>query len=621
MQKLIWDTQLNLTSADWTNPESGSQEQRSQNLLAKVNELQDINKRIHNQNILHAALYDARDLISFAWDNTISPEASLAYQARPADDIIKIAVSVYVSQLTRNIPGVEVLPVGGSFIQRRQAKQLNQWLWGKREEQNITRLVEDVVRQACIFGFGAIHVKLDKHDKICFEMVHADDLLIPNDHVAASGKVDFMYRRTAMPRSKVEQLYNIDLTDANLQSIRQYYLTLNEDWVILVEGWTVAVDGTPGRHMLAVGDKVLIDEPWEKEVVPFVFININRPIRGFYAMSLVEEAIPIQTKMNRLNRAIDRSQSLFGKMIIFDPNANSSRALNLSEFDNEIGKVFPVTPGNIPQFHLLQAVSPEIYNEREMTWKKGFDQLGINITSVGGLPPGARLDSSKALVEAAAQQTDRLIVQAREVERGIVEAFRLALSLLKEGTSDTVKVPTRLGAKRFVDVIDIGELHDALDSFTLQLKVTPEFSRTKENALAKLQEALSLQHITPAEYQLAVSTPDQLPANSLAVKALEYREWLLYRLELGDVPVIEPYSDLQNDYTAVMMNYLELITYEDLPDEVRQAHISWLSQAKSALDEAKAQLQREAAAAAMAQLPQGGMQADAVNVDPSRATG
>src|ERR1700677_3415137 len=158
----------------------------------------------------------------------------------------------------------------------------------------------------------------------------------------------------------------------------------------------------PGRHTIATVNGIILDEVWEKEKFPFVFMNYDDPSVGFWGRGIATRQFGTQLTLNRILYTIARAITLVGVPRVFiEQNSKVVKAHQ----NNEVG-VLVTYSGTKPSYEVAPCNAPELYAERDKLIQYGFQQCGVSaMQSTGQKPQG--LNSGEALRTADDIFTDR----------------------------------------------------------------------------------------------------------------------------------------------------------------------------------------------------------------------
>lgn len=563
-------------------PQDEIEKLRATNLITTAKNLEDIQREVHEQNLWSAQLYSNRELAAFDWGNSSMYRTSLAPVSRTGENLVLMVVDTLVSQIGKNRPKARPQTRGASWALRQQAKRLDKFLYGEFIRNRVYEKGKSAFRDACIFGFGALYVCVEDKELVV-ERVFPDELIVDQMEAVALGAPRHWYRRRVLPAEMVASTYGVPLDELVQQTKAvEYnldYRSVGAGHVVLVEGWQVAGDKT-GVYVAACGDKLLKVKPYKLKIPPFALFQWQPPLSGFYSGSAVEQALPYQIRLNEINDVIRDAQDLMGRPRILV--AEGSRVSPL-EIDNAVARFIKYT-GIKPEAVTWPAISAELYNERDRQVRICLEQFGISALASKVTPPAqARFDSSPAFREFNAIQDDRLADPAQRFERFYLDLAELMVRTLKASGAKPKTTWVSGGRNARIEVIDWSMIDLDEDAYVLQLEATSVFDSTPSALRDELEKQLGMGLITPEEYRLQLSHPDDEAELSLQAAAADDIRRVIELLEEGEYESPMPIQDLVNAVQMVSLAALHLRKYEDIPADVHLNFLNWLTEARAIL--------------------------------------
>jgi hypothetical protein len=576
-------------------PDEEVEKARANSLIDTARGLENAQREVHEQNLYAAQLYSNRELASFDWGNSALYRASLAPIQRAGENLVLMVVDTLVAQVGKNKPKARPQTRGASWKLRQQAQKLDKFLYGEFIRNRVYEEGKRIFRDACIFGFGALFVGVE-NGELCVERVFPDELLVDQMEVVAAGKARHYYRRRVLPVEVVAATYYADSdrdeTIERLKAIARStdyleYRAVGEGYVVVVEAWQLALSGSPGRHVVAIQDDLIVDEPYDLTVPPFAIFHWQAPLSGFYSPSAVEQCLPYQVRLNEINDVIRDAQDLMGRPRILV--AEGSR-VNPLEVDNLVARFIKYT-GIKPEAVTWPAIAPEIYNERDRQVRICLEQFGIsNLAAKTEVPSGARFDSSAAFREFNSIQDDRLADPAQRFERFYLDIAELMIKQLRASGAKPKTIWSTGGSRNspgMMEAIDWAEINLDDSAYVLQLEATSVFDSTPSAIRDELEKQLAMGLITPEQYRLELSSPDDQAELSLQAAAAADIRRVISLLEEGKYESPTPIQDLVNGVSLVSLAALRLNQYEDEDGELEDIKfnfLNWITEARNILE-------------------------------------
>lgn len=581
-------------------PEDELQRQRANSLYWTCRNLENIQREVHEQNLWSAQLYSNRELAAFDWGNSALYRASLSPVQRTGENLVLMVVDTLVSQVGKNRPKAKPQTRGASWKLRQAAKKLDKFLYGEFNRLRVYEKGKQAFRDACIFGFGALHVCVDD-GRLVIERVFPDELLVDQMEVVASGTARHFYRRRVLPAEVVASSFKKEGQDhdkfvSELESIARTtdyleYRTVGQGYVVVVEGWQLATSTSEGRYVCAVQNRILRDDVYKLQVPPFALYHWQLPLSGFYTPSAVEQTLPYQIRLNEINDVIRDAQDLMGRPRILV--AEGSR-VNPLEIDNMVARFIKYT-GIKPEAVTWPAISAELYNERDRQVRICLEQFGISaLASKVQPPPSARFDSSAAFREFNAIQDDRLSDPAQRYERFYLDLAELMVKTLRASGENPETVWSAGGGRGMQGMMEKIEWKDIdldEDAYILQLEATSVFDSTPSAIRDELEKQLAMGLISPEQYRLELSAPDDQAELSIQAAAAADIRRVIDLLESNEYESPTPIQDLVQGVQLVSLAALNLNQYEDVDPEIKLNFLNWITEARSILEAGSADVQ------------------------------
>lgn len=589
----------------WTPPAKTKDEDydraRAHSLVRSCMDLERAQADVHMLNLYYGQMYDNRQLSLFEWGTSNFVRASLRPLSTANENHAAVCVDMMVAQIGKNRPKATPICRGAHFKRKRAAKKLDKFLWGTTVNVNHFAKAKNAFKCGLIYGFGGMRFCYEDGG-IEEEAIFPDDIIVDQREVAATGHYSHLFHRRVLPVERVAEMFdlNVDdlLKDSQLVTGSEAagYRNIGKGWVLLVEGWLKANDGGEGRYVAATNGRLLKDEAWTEEWVPFVFYHYNEPISGrsFYQPPLLENLLPYQIRYNELSDIIRQAQDLSRAIALIpkgsgiDPNVLYAKQLRVLQYNI----------GFAPTFEILPTVARELYDERVRIKQEMRGAVGLGEYSNASLPSGNRLDSSKAVREANAIQDDRLVDPAQRYEEFHLNCYKMMMKVMgKYAPKDASGKPKTVlwhggGKMQYSESIDWSELDlsdEKGDYYTLQIEPSSAFSMMPSAMLDTLEDQLSRGLITPDDYKNALATPDTEAQLNVSTASARNIEVTVDRLLDGKYVPPKPEQDLVTAVQRVTISFLSLDTDYDIdtvPVEIYSIHRDWIAAAQAILDQA-----------------------------------
>jgi hypothetical protein len=329
----------------------------------------------------------------------------------------------------------------------------------------------------------------------------------------------------------------------------------------------------PGRRVVAIENRDLVDEPYHKPYYPIAVISWLSREGSFYGISLAERIAGIQRALNKRNWQIDRTLDHNANLVTYYRPADANAQVRT----NKIGLAVPIK-GDWPQRPAPPAVHPEIYRSRLDLREAAYEESGVSRLAAQSKKPGG-LDSGAALREYRDQTTQRFAPQEQDFERLVLDAIFLALDACKDLGADAPTIIRESARWKPVitwSEVDMGELK-------LQISAASTIPRTPAGRTQLVIEWAQAGVISQDEARRLMGHQDLGRALSLYTAALESVEEQLEMILDGEIVVPEPYDNLAMCMWRGTAQY-HLARQGKAPEEVLEGIRTYIVQAGAILD-------------------------------------
>ena len=416
-------------------------------------------------------LYANLPVYSYAGSNTSKmDETKTLPQDRPSFNLVQSATDTLVARHGQNRPMPKFLTDAGDYKQRHLAEKLNHFIGGEFYQTKTYQKATQCLKDALVTGTGCLKVYENSDHKVAIDRVGVADLYVDlND--AVNGEPTQLYQLKLMDRKKVmarfpKQKKTIAgaqnaFPDNDHNSGRSI-----ADQIMVVEAWKLpsGKDAGDGRHAIACVNGLLIDESYDKEDFPFIFLHYNEPFRGFFGRGIAAQLFGIQMGLDRIMYTISKSIQTVGvpRVFIEEGSKVSAAAQN-----NEIGSIIKYR-GTKPTYEVAPCNAPEMYNERTNLIGYAFQQTGISQMQAAGQKPTG-LNSGEAQRVYDDISTDRQNELSRKYDQVFIDLAYKITNLAKEIAERDGKYSTVYPNKNGTKEVDLPEAKFLNDPFIIQV--------------------------------------------------------------------------------------------------------------------------------------------------------
>lgn len=496
------------------------------------------------QAALYARLYGNMSLFNFMGSNVAKTDNLGLPTDRPTFNVVQSAVDTLVSRIGQSRPAPVFLTDNSDYKERNLAKKLNNFIAGELYQTKAYDKGSIMLRDACVEGTGVLHV-YEENERVAIERVLLTELLIDQSE-GIYGEPRQLYRIKLVDRSVLAAIFRKkEIADAAEQAYVDNGADSSKtvsDLVMVVEGWRLPSKkgAKDGRHTIACTAGVLLDEGYEKERFPFVFLHYSPRLLGFWAQGVAEQLMGTQLEINSLLFTISKAIRLVGVPRVFEEVG--SKVLGASH-NNDIGAIIKYQ-GTKPSYEVAPCVPQELYAQLERLIRFGYQQCGVSALDAGAQKP-AGLNSGEAIRSYDDISTDRFAALARRYDNVYIDLAYLIVDLAKDIAERTGKYQTVYPNKNGTKQVDLPKASLLQDPFVIQCFNMSSLPKDPAGRMAKITEMIQSGMITIKEGRRLLDYPDLDQVERLA-NASEERifQTLDNIVEDGEYMPPDPFMDL-----------------------------------------------------------------------------
>ncbi|HEY6875559.1 MAG TPA: hypothetical protein VI384_04295 [Candidatus Dormibacteraeota bacterium] len=372
----------------------------------------------------------------------------LGNYVEPAINIVASALEVFENRIGTLRPFVQVLPQGGDFAIREACEKAEYYVDALFDSVRLYDTTTTCFRDAGTWGTTWIKVAPDVRGE-CVEIGRVlDDEILFDEAATLTGRPGSLIQRRFMPRDDANVFVDMapsaerDVVRAAILAAPKAFAasfwggSLPVEHIALLEGWKLpGADGKPGRHVLALPNRIINDDEWTRDCYPFAKMIWTRRSLGWRGGSLAHAMLPYQIKVNKWEERIDANgdRMAFSGWII-----DQSVQLKAEALGGRPGRVIRKSGGGTVEPITVAANAPDAYAELERWIARGFQRVGLSQPqTMGEKQPG--ITSGKALrtmvqIEDARNQSlqiaiERLVKDVAELAVEAAEEINLRVQL------------------------------------------------------------------------------------------------------------------------------------------------------------------------------------------------
>lgn len=499
-------------------------------------------------------------------------------------NIVKNMCNAVTSKIAKSKPKPLFLTSDGDWSQKRKAQGLTKAIEGVFYEAGLYALAPKIFRDSTVFRAGVLRV-CDDGERVYFERTLPYELTI-DEAEALHGEPRSFYLTKHIDRSVLRELYPDfakEVDDAPRADSPSYLPDAGADLVRVREAWHIksGPQADDGRHVVVIDTATLVDEEFEDDSPPFVFLRWNERLVGFWGCSLAEELTILQLEINRTLQKIARILDLCATpKVLVEHHAK----IRDSHITNEIGAIIKYE-GTPPQFVTHSSVPAELWQHLNMLYSRAYEITGISQLSAQSQKP-AGLNSGVALQTYSDIETERFLVTAREYEEFFLEVARQTIKAIRRLAKRNGSYPIKYAGKGALEAIDWADVDLDDESYVMQCYPVNALASSPAARLSQVQEMMAGGIIGADEARKLLDYPDLERANSLARAASDDIEMLVeIMLEEGIYQVPEPFMDLGLAIKMTQSAYL-MARIDGVPEDRLDLLRQFMADCKALLDAA-----------------------------------
>ncbi len=372
-------------------------------LISETADIEQYQRAWHELNLWNATLYSNRELVGFNWGVTDGHAAKELWPTNlHTENLIEEIGDAMLSKASSSPLRPSIVPHGKSWKTTRAVHKADNFIFAVWRQTNSEDACVRSFLDGYISGIGAVRDVYDEDTgTLHCEPLFFDNIIVDNRECLNRQPPRTIRIRMVLPRASVEAKYG------PLRGSHAYadYRKCGTGYEILVEAFRKPdANGEGGRHTIACGGRLLVDDEWNEDWFPIEFFNYRECLSGFFCASGVESLVPYQVRLNELNDAIAESQDIRCRPRLLQ-HVNSQ--IDYSQWDSQAGRILGYA-GTPPEPFVWDTELGELYQERERIWNKAFSHAGISeMFAHADLPNQVRLDSSAGVREARNMEDSR----------------------------------------------------------------------------------------------------------------------------------------------------------------------------------------------------------------------
>lgn len=551
-------------------------------LFPYIKMLNNTQSGIQDSNVKNMRLYGNNEYSGLSLYNYQSSETSYSMLNRLTLNIIQSMVDTACSKITKNKPRPYFLTDGADFTLQRRAEKLTKFAEGQFYSTKLYELMPRVFKDSAIFGTGCIKIYVEDKE-IKAERVFIDEIKV-DENESIYGQPRQMHQLKWIHKDVLAAAYPSckgsiqnaasELSPGADESYRK------GDMLLVVESWKLpSKEGaSDGRHTICINNDTLLDDKWERQTFPFVFVRWNERPLGFWGQGISEQLTGIQIEINKILKTIQVSMHLVSvpKLMV-----EASSKIITAHLNNKIGGIIKYA-GTKPEWGQLGTIPGELFTQLDRLYQRAYEIIGISQLSAQAQKP-AGLNSGKAIRTYNEIETERFMECAKRYEQAFLDSAELMIDYAKDIAKVTRNYKVKVPGSGFLHTIKWDDVNMKDDQYMMQVFPTSALSQTPAARLQEVQELMQAGLIGKEDGMKLLDFPDLKAMYNLENAGCEdIDKQIELMIDAGEYQTPEPYQNLQYGVIKVQKAYL-MYKSQNAPEDRLELLRQWMSDARELL--------------------------------------
>lgn len=498
----------------WTLKESeGKGNQLAASVFYLTDQITKSQTRYWRNNFLFSQLYENIDSLVTSSSFPLLQSFGLStvnssFNSKLTFNVVKSCIDSVVAKIAKNKPRVKFVTTGGDHKLRKKATNLTKYLDGVFYESDIYNTAVKVFKDSCIFGTGCMKISYDEHSK----QFVADRVIVPLEIVIDNaesqyGKPRQLHQRKLISKDILKFNFPDKVKEISGAETVPNLGQFSDDRILVIESWKLpSYKGAgDGKHCIAINNITLLDEEYEKEHFPFVFINWTDRVHGFFGYGLAEELTYMQLMITRVLKMIQAGQAIMSVPRVF---AWANSVTNKSALYD--AGVMELRPGaQAPIFNTAPAASADMYAYLENMVNKSYQMSGVSQMSANAVkPPG--VESAVAMQELSDQSSERFSIQSSLYENMFLNIANVIIDLSRDAYKNNRSLSSKSlsSDQRLINTIEFGDANLEDSQFAMQCFPVSKLPTTPAGRLEFVVKMVQAGAINQAQMIELMEMPD-----------------------------------------------------------------------------------------------------------------
>jgi len=501
-------------------------------------------------------------------------------------NIVHSLCQAATAKIAKHRPGISFLTSGGDWSQRNKAKNLDKFIQGQIYSTKAYQVTQKAFLDACIVGTGVVKVLME-HGRTKLERIPMVELTVDGAEATHGDPRQIFQTKMVsrhvlaakFPKQKNQILEAVEGIDDSSGEETKY-----SDLIKCHEAWHLpsGPESNDGRHVISIANATLLDEEYDKDYFPFIFVRWTDSPISFWGDGLAKEVKGIQVEVNKLLAQIQEQMHLATPKVFIE---ETSKVVNAHLNNRVFGAIrYRGTP---PQFFIPRSVSGEMFQHLDRLVNQAYEMTGISQLSAQSKKP-VGLESGRALREFSDIESERFMVVGQAYENVFIDVSRQLIALVKDATEDGEKyLSISFTPNSGVEKIEWADVDMKEDEYIMRIQPIGSLPQTPAAKLASITEMHMNGMFTKEEAHQLLDFPDLDRANRLKNAHVELIDQMIdSMIDKNKYTPPEPYSLSDAAIERVQQSY-NLGKLEGVPEKRLELLRRWIAQAVSLLEKAQ----------------------------------
>ncbi|HVP49634.1 MAG TPA: hypothetical protein VMT56_00280 [Candidatus Bathyarchaeia archaeon] len=530
-------------------------------ISATLRQMESIQKQRLAQYVVSSRLYGNLSLMGLngmAWGRMASQNPQL--RDRVSYNLVQSVIDTLHAKVAKNKPKPMFLTSEGLYSEQRRAKKMNRFCDGLFFEMQAHKYGSQAFLDDSVWGDGFVHPFKNRKGRAALERVVPTELWIDEldglyrepTQLHRCKNVDRQVAIAAWPESKemLERASESAPTEGTRYENVADMLTVRESWHL-----PSGPKAGDGMHVISINEGILFVEEWKKDYFPFVHMQRNSRLYGYFGQGLAEQLQSMQIEINKLLWTVQRSFNLGGTQHLL---VKIGSKVVPEHITNDLMNIIKYAGETPPTWATPPLVQPEIFAHLERLIKAGYEQAGLTMMSAAGEKPMG-VDSGKALRTIEDIEDTRFVITQQRYDEFYMELTKMSLDLVKEISGDEGGYEVHAPGRGKAEALDIKDLEWDEKRFVTQIFPVSSLPDDPAGRLQTVQEYAQAGLIDQRQVRQLLDFPDIDASESLAMAQMnlidKHMEIMLEGSKDEPQPVLEPYDDANLAHGTALSTY------------------------------------------------------------------